>query len=79
MSTQLSKQLESFRHRLHEHSLHLVVAARSQDREGIRDAQNALSCVFDEWDKLIAQVAQLEAVTYNSAEILALCHDNEDE
>lgn len=78
MSTQLSKQLESFRTRIHEYSLHLVVAARTQDREALRDAQKALSSAFDDWDKLIAQVAELERVHHNNEDILAICQDEDE-
>ena len=73
----ISQQLSSLRQRGHEYALHLVVAARSGDRDALRQAQDLLTDLWPEFDKLIQQVAELERLRYDSAEVLALCEEDE--
>ena len=74
----LSKRLEALRDRTHTFTVSLSSAAKVQDKEGWRGAQAGLLQCWKEWDKAIKQVAELEQLTYNVNEVLAVCQEDEE-
>lgn len=73
----LSKQLEVLRQGLYEHTLKLSFAARRGNRDGLEVAGEELIKLADQWGSIIPKVAELERLTYNTSEALAVCQDEE--
>ena len=77
MSQGLAQQLATLRNRVHTLSFQLEIAIKYQDRPHIVAVRDQFTEAYKEWDKLIKQVAQLERLTYNVNEVLAICQDEE--
>lgn len=74
----LSKQLAKLKEKLEDCVQRLESASRLQQRGILTMVKREMNEIWPQWDGIIKKVAEAEKLTYNVADVLAACGDEED-